>query len=223
MALIRNANSKNISGGYSRIFGNSDLGKLISKIQSSVISSGNELERIIARSVPNVQDLDELIQLKKIPKGIFIAGKKQMKSSAILSSSSAEPDFLIFKRYSSEQTCHVVELKDGHVFDTKKAEAETQNMRNFISRNAQKLNFTISAHFCAFNQESKEIIQEGFKNRISIKEAMSGQELCDLLEINYKEIVNMRQRDQEKNIDYFVSELVKIDVVRSGLKELLKK
>ena len=56
-----------------------------------------------------------------MPREIFLAHKKQIKKSKSLSRSGAEPDFMIFKRYNKNQVCHVVELKDGHVFDTKKS------------------------------------------------------------------------------------------------------
>ena len=221
MALLRNANPKNASGGYERLFGNPELGTLVSKIQSGVISSGNELERTIASLVQNVPNLDEFIRHKKMPRGIFLAHKKQIKKSKSLSLSGAEPDFMIFKRYNKNQVCHVVELKDGHVFDTKKAEAERQNMQNFISRNVNSISYRISAHFCAFNQDNREKIQEGFKNRISLKEAMTGREFCELLEIDYDEIVEARREHEKQNVEYFLSELIKMDVVRRRLLELL--
>ena len=47
MAKIRERTPKNVSGGYERIFGIPELGMLMSKVQSAVISSGNELEKLI--------------------------------------------------------------------------------------------------------------------------------------------------------------------------------
>lgn len=221
MALLRNANPKNVSGGYERFFGNKELGLLFSKTQSGVISSGKELERIIIDSVKNVSNLDEFVQFTKMPKGIYLAQKRQIKLSIILSMGGAEPDFLVFKRGKEHQECHIVELKDGHVFDTKKANAEMQNMKNFVSQNAQKINYKIFTHFCAFNQDSQQVIWEGFKKKIQFKEAMTGREFCELLEIDYDKIVKTRKEHENQNVDYFLSELVKIDSVRQRLKKLL--
>lgn len=63
--------------------------------------------------------------------GAFMATKLQIKKCAILDSSEAEPDFLIFKRRNDKQSCYVIELKDGHQFDTKKASAERRMLRAF--------------------------------------------------------------------------------------------
>lgn len=50
MAKIRNANPKSSSGGYTRVFNDENLGKLIQKIQSTVISNGTELEKYISEN-----------------------------------------------------------------------------------------------------------------------------------------------------------------------------
>ena len=52
---------------------------------------------------------------------------------------------------------------------------------------------------------------------------MTGREFCELLEIDYEKIVNERKRDQPNNVQYFLSELVKIKQVREILKTLLNK
>lgn len=46
MAKIRDSNPKDVSGGYDRIWGNRLMGLLMSKVQSAVICSGKELEKI---------------------------------------------------------------------------------------------------------------------------------------------------------------------------------
>lgn len=106
MALIRNAEPKSRSKGYDRLFDNCDLGYLISKLQSAVISSGSELEKIITSIVPSIPDLGEVL---------------------------------------------------------------------------------------------------------------TGRELCELLEIDYEEIVAQRLKDGSDNLDYFCQELIKIEAVRTCL------
>ena len=55
MAKIRDRDPKDSSGAYERLFGNAELGTLISKIQGTVRSSGSELEEMIQTKVPKQQ------------------------------------------------------------------------------------------------------------------------------------------------------------------------
>ena len=221
MARLRDAAPKNASGAYERLFGDPELGALINKIQSTVIASGNELERIIANMVPTVPDLDTFLQQEIMDDGVRLVRKKQMKDCRTLDFSGAEPDFMVFKRRHGRQNCYIIELKDGHVFDTKKASAEHQAIHRFIERNARHIQYTVSAHFCAFNQEGNIAIYEGFKKKISVEEAMTGREFCELLEIDYDEIVAARMAHAPDNVEFLLTELVGIDDVRQRLVELL--
>ena len=81
----------------------------------------------------------------------------------------------------------------------------------------------ISTHFCCFNQDDRAAILAGFKHKIASQEAMTGREFCELLEIDYEKIVNERKHDQPNNVQYFLSELVKIKQIREILKTLLNK
>ena len=96
-------------------------------------------------------------------------------------------------------------------------------MHTFIEKNGHRLPYIISSHFCCFNQESKEAILTGFKRRISREEVMTGKEFCQLLEIDYEEIVSLRQKDQPDNVNFFLSELVQIKEVKNRLMEMLTK
>lgn len=221
MARLRDANPRNTSGSYFRLFGNEALGELASKIQSTVISSGSELEAMIVAAVPNIPDLDAFLEQEIMPDGVLLASKRQIKRSQTFNFAGSEPDFMVFKRRDGAQTCHIIELKDGHVFDTKKADAERQAMRRFIERNAQYIQYRFRAHFCAFNQEDRQAIWEGFKRRIDLDEAMTGREFCELLEIDYDAIVQARQADCPDNVEFLLSELVMIEPVRHRLLELL--
>lgn len=57
-------------------------------------------------------------------------------------------------------------------------------------------------------------IFRGFKEKIARDEAMTGQEFCGLLEIDYAEIRKERTKQGPENIHYFLSELVKIKSVK---------
>ena len=222
MARLRDANPKNTSGSYERLFGNAALGDLASKVQSAVISSGSELEAMIAASVPNIPDLDAFLEQEIMPEGVWLVRKRQIKQSNTLNFAGSEPDFMVFKRRGGVQACHIIELKDGHVFDTKKASAERQAMHGFIERNAQHIQYRFRAHFCAFNQDDRQAIWDGFKRRIAHEEAMTGREFCELLEIDYDAIVKRRQTDCYDNCEYFVEEVLKIEPVRLRVQQLLR-
>ena len=59
---ISNAKGRNDNNsGYSRVFGNQALGKLVSKVQATVISNGSELERMIVARSQTIDNLDEFI------------------------------------------------------------------------------------------------------------------------------------------------------------------
>ena len=72
MALISDSKPKERSGAYDRLFGIPELGLLISRIQSSVISSGSELERLIIDKVQHIDDLDRFLEQEIMQEGVFI-------------------------------------------------------------------------------------------------------------------------------------------------------
>ena len=221
MAKIRVRIPKETSGGYARVFGNAALGELMSKVQGTVISAGSELERHITARVETIDDLDAFLRKDIMPDGVLLAKKKEIKKCSALNAQGSEPDFMIFKRRSGHQRCHIVELKDGHIFDTKKVDGEREALHGFAKRNAGRLPYRVSTHFCAFNQDDAEVIWKGFKQRIDIKEAMTGREFCDLLEIDYDEIVEVRKSDAADNIRYFLEELLRIPETKSIIEDIL--
>ena len=176
---------------------------------------------MIVAAVPNIPDLDEFLEQEIMPDGVLLAPKRQIRRSDTLDFAGSEPDFMVFKRRGGAQSCHIIELKDGHVFDTKKASAEREAMHRFIEHNAQHIPYRFRAHFCAFNQEDRQAIWDGFKRRIDLNEAMTGREFCELLEIDYDAIVRARQADCPDNVEFLLSELVKIEPARHRLMELL--
>src|SRR3989344_6055829 len=67
MALISNARGRGENetpSGYERLFGNRQLGMLMSKVQSAVISTGNELEGMLANEIKDTKG----ISIQKINK-----------------------------------------------------------------------------------------------------------------------------------------------------------
>lgn len=222
MARLQHAKGRTDgNSGYVRLFGDVQLGQLISRVQATVISAGRELEKIIQDSVRPIDDLDQFLEVQIMSDGVFLAHKSDLKRSQILQTADAEPDFVIFKRRNNEQRCHVIELKDGDAFDTKKSAGERSSIHSFVEKNAQHLQFKVDVHVVAFNQDSRRAIYDGFKRKISLQECMTGREFCELLEIDYDEIVARRQRDAQENFEYFMAELLKIDAVRNYIQRNL--
>lgn len=211
------------SGSYARLFGNTVLGNLISRVHSGSIKAGNDLESMIIERVEAIDDLDAFLSKEIMPDGVLLATKKQVKESTKLNATGSEPDFMIFKRRAGSQHCHVVELKDGYAFDTQKAEAAHTNLHNFVSKNARKLPYRTFTHFCAFNENSRKVVWNGFKRKINLEEAMTGREFCELLEIDYDEILEIRTEDTAYNRQLFVTDLLKIEQIRDMIVDTLER
>ena len=205
---------------YIRCFGDEPLALLLSRVQSLIIRNGYELERMITEAVADklIGDLDVFLQDQIMPIGVRIATKRTVKASKTLVGRQVEPDFLVFHRTPRSQSCYVVELKDGHEFDTKSSSREHQNLHQFISMNANPLNsYLVYARICGFNAQTKAEIQQGFKMRIDISQAMTGREFCELIGVDYGLIVAERAADQEANFDRLLVELLDIESVRGGI------
>ena len=110
-----------------------------------------------------------------------------------------------------------VELKDGDSFDTKKSSGERENLEKFSTEFGAKIPFVAEYFICCFNQLDKEAIRTGFKERFDLAHIMNGKELCDILGIDYEQIVEERLRDSRQNFEYFLNELIKIEEVRAYL------
>ena len=214
---IRNAKGrKDGCSGYTRALGNEELGKLISKVQSTVISNGTELERIIVSKSNEIKNLEEFIE-KVIygnqDDGVYLCKKKILKQSSKYNIAGIEPDLLIFI-VERCRICKVIELKDGDNFDTKKSQGEREHLEQFATLFGAKIPFVTEYYICSFNQLDKKHIKEGFKNKFELENIMTGKELCDLLNIDYYDIIENRKTDMKDNINYFIDELIKIDEVK---------
>lgn len=224
MALIENTKGRRENqspSGYSRLFGNDTLGNLMSRIQGAVISSGTELEKLIWERVRQIDDLDRFIteNQKGGQMGIWVANKTQIKKSQIIKSR-YEPDFLVFDL--DNRICYVIEVKDGDQFDTKKADGEHTTLQNFMNDVAQSLPFSTKMYICCFNAQAKKEVYDGLKHKFLIQEVLTGLELCNLLNIVYSDIVRIRTSDQQNNLDYFISNLLDIEPIKTMAIKLLK-
>lgn len=222
MAKIRDAHPKQSTGGYERLVGNADMASIFVKAQSTVITNGTELEKIISNKSCVVEDLDRFIDdcdVGGIADGTYLCTKKVVKASKYRLPGH-EPDFIAFTVNKAKNLCYVVELKDGDAFDTKKSLAEKEMLQLFVSHLAPKIPFRTKYYICCFNQSSKEKIVTGFKNVFTVDEVMTGEEFCDILGIDYRGIVQLRKDDAYDNFKYVIEKLFEIDEVRTKFLEL---
>lgn len=214
------------NSGYSRLLGNQELGNLISRVQSTVISNGNELERLILERCKSVVDLDDFfvkVMSDVIPDGIYVCTKKLFRKSKVYCTDqikNIEPDLIILSLEKGKNECYIVELKDGDAFDTKKSQGEYENLSRFSLYFGARIPFITNFYICSFNQSNKDIIYNGFKKKFSYEHILTGEELCYMLKIHYREIIDIRKRDAEQNFNYFISELLKIKEVYNRIKQL---
>lgn len=205
MALISNARGRRENetpSGYERIFGNKELGMLLSKVHSTVISSGNELERFLASRLK----ITEGISIHNINKNERVF--KDAKTDSSGKKHTLDVDCVIKK----DGKIMLIEIKDGDVFDTKKVAGEIESLimaKNYLIEKKKINEKDISIHFCSFNARNHEQVKRGAKSLLPEGSAMTGKELCELLDLNFEEIVEERKEHQKENLNYFTSELKK--------------
>jgi hypothetical protein len=209
------------NSGYARLFGNQQLGQLMSRVQATVIRTGNELETMLEKETP-----DELkAHLNDVLAGQKSIAKTQVvfraKMPAIGKSRGEVADILVFDH--ATKRAMVIELKDGDTFDTKKSSGELESMTIFAGWLANETGYNTTFYFCSFNLIDKQAIVYGAKGRFDVSHAMTGQELCELLSIDYDKFKKSRQKEQPENLHYFISELLKIDAVHKIISELWNK
>lgn len=217
MAKIRNSNPKTSSGGYERLLGNKEMADIFTKAQSTVISNGTELEKIITERANNIEDLDEFmnkVNSGQIENGVFLCTKKVTKKSTY-KLEGHEPDFLIFNVSDNGKFAHVIELKDGDAFDTKKSAGEKNSLKQFKMHLGSMIEFRTDYKICAFNQSDKDKIVAGFKNAFTLDEVWSGRDFCNELGIDYDEIISQRQDDAIDNYDFVLDALAEMQDVQN--------
>lgn len=203
--------------GYTRILGNDNLGKLISYVHGTVISSGTELEEIIQAECNSIPDFHSFVEKDwKNSTGILMASKEQLKAEFIRKKKkSYVPDFVIFN--CDDKECYIIELKAGSMFDVKKSEGELETLENFTSLIARKVHFTCKSYLCGFFANSIEELFIGLKEKFPKDQLLTGKNLCTLMKINYNKIYNIYTGDQKQNFKYFIDELSSIPEIKKYL------
>lgn len=227
MARIENTKKGREDGGYTRLFNNKELGSLFSQIHATVIRAGDELEKMLVDKHLDIMTEQEAID--------FISGgnnldlrKRYIITKPIIRKylktyigCHKEPDYVIL--IVAEKKCYVVELKDGDTFDTKKSFGEIATLKEFATKFKNKFPiYEVFIRVCSFNIQDKIKIIMGLKSQITLDEAMTGKEFCDLIGIFYSNIIAQRENEGPENITYFLKELLNIGIIKEKVINLLK-
>jgi hypothetical protein len=208
MALISNARGRGedeTPSGYERLFGNRQLGMLMSKVQSAVISTGNELEGMLAKEI-------------KDTKGISM--QKISKENRVFKGIKDGHDIIIDCVVEKDGKIKLIEIKDGDTFDTKKVAGEVSSLvtaKAHLMKSHNLKEEDVSIHYCSFNATNHEQIERGAKGLLPKNSAMTGKEFCDLVGLDFNKIVQERKKDQIENLNFFIAELKKIPEIHSKI------
>lgn len=216
MARIANGRPGRRDDAYTRVFDNSEIGAMISRIHATSTGPGADLGKIVQRHAKAagklIGDLDAF--LRSPNQGAFIADKRAIRKSQTVRAST-QPDYLVFHIREKERRCYVVELKDGDAFDTKKSDGEIDSLNSFIASVQGSLFGIPEIRICSFNQTDKAAIVAGFKQRVNTSQVWTGAELCELIGISYQAIVNERMDDAAENRKWLVDSILNIPELRA--------
>ena len=196
-------------GNYTTIFGDEDIGSLISAVHATSIKMGTELEHIIL-SLSNVIDETKIDAFfnKTLEPGIYIISKRMLSHKRL--NFDQKPDALVVNV--KPNTCKIVEIKLGDNFDTKKSHGEVDNLKRYADKLDRETTYRVSWAVCMWYAKNKTSIITGFKGTITETQALTGLEFCELVNINYKTICDKIASDQETNREYIFN---KIRVIRN--------
>jgi len=223
LALIsETAGREDNKSGYVRLFGHTHLGKLMSRVHATVIRSGNELERLLEHATPQHLrvDLPDAIRRANNPesKGLSVVFRPRLKMAP--GRPNITGDVVVLNHDRKEVS--IIEVKDGDTFDTKKASGERASLQASADQLHRETGYTPSIFFCSFNQDSKEAIVAGAKNRFTLAEVMTGRQLCGILNIPFNSFVAKRRHEQATNVDYFLAQLCSMPDIAQRLRETLR-
>jgi hypothetical protein len=220
MALIQDSIGRtDESSGYGRVFGNNQLGKLISRVHVCAIRNGNELEKLLWDATPHKSTADNILgsTFHHASSPIHVVTGQIVRKSL---RDAPLTDFLVLNRQTDELS--VIELKDGDTFDTKKADGELASAKKCAEWMRQRVRYSVRYYFCAFNQTNKKAIVTGIKERFTVEQVLTGREFCERIGVDYDAMCTYRQGHQEANREYFVSQLFAIPEIRDLIEQYLK-
>ena len=224
MAKICNAHPKTSSGNYDKVISNKELASLVTKVQSTTISLGTDLEKkVVEASNRSGSDLNTFVDAfteGKVKPGKYLFTKTEAKKSKY-SLNKKEPDFVVFDIESiAKRKCYIIEMKAGDNFDTKKAASEYSQLKDYTEHFGIRIGCITKFMICCFNQTNKEIIVKGLKNTFREDEVLTGKDFCNLLGIDYNMILSSIEKDAVENTEWLINKIIEIESVQ---KEMQKK
>ncbi len=162
MAKISESKGRdNENSGYVRVVGLPALGQLLSRIQATVIRNGNELEHILKQQCPHYSveaklgDIPDLLDGGKQIQVFFSYKHERVGETSIV----GDVTVVDHKR----RIVHIVELKDGDTFHTKKSSGELASIT--ILANAWQKNWAMQLRriFAASTKITKRQSAQGRK------------------------------------------------------------
>lgn len=205
MALISEVRG-NKDSSFSKLFGNSDIGFLMSQIQGAMIKSGNDLERFITELIDNdkITTLDEVKRNGRA--GVYYLIKvKQPKAGG---AHAKIVDFGIVDY--DKKRISIVELKLGHNFDTQKAPAIRASLQSVAEYVSALTGFSTAFYLCSFYADNTDMMFIGLKKQIDPSQLLTGRDFCHLMDIDYDKILSMVKVDQIKNMGYLMDKVLNL-------------
>ena len=194
-------------GNYSVIFGDNDLGSLMSAIHATSIRMGTELEHIIIELSKVIEPvhLDAFFN-KTLKPGVYIIPKRTMQDKRL--KFDQVPDLLVVNV--DKNTCKIVEVKLGNNFDTKKSQGEVDNLTRYAAKLDRATTYRVSFSVCMWYAKDKLEVITGFKGTLTEAQALTGAEFCQIVGIDFQAVNSRIASHQQSNREFLFRQVEQI-------------
>lgn len=119
------------NSGYARLFGNQQLGQLMSRIQAAVIRTGNELEHLIEKDTPGElkADLESILSGQEPTANIQVVFQAKMPPSGVSRGEKADD---VSHAMTGREHCELLSMDYDALRERRQIE-QPENLRYFIS------------------------------------------------------------------------------------------
>jgi len=222
--------------GYYQVFQDEEIAKVIQLVQSTCISNGTELERIIFSKVKC--DKYESKKKFKLTFDIFIDIIKNATSNVYFKSISIDKDFFIkngikfsgknkmildsaFYFYETK-TLYLGEIKNGMGLDTKKSEKEVDSLSTFKDLCLIYLDgVEIYPFMVLFN--CNDLSHSSIKTNRTDFIKYTGEKYCELVKVSHDEIKSITLEDAKDNREFFHKKIIQTTPDKILLEEVKKR
>ena len=196
MVYIQESYPGREDGSYTLLFGDEQIGSLISAVHATSIRMGTELEHLITELAQTIDSSNlEAFFNKTLLPGVYVLPKKTMRDKRLRFDQ--QPDIIVVNV--TQNSCKIIEIKLGNQFDTKKSAGEVENLKRYADKLNRATTYRVSYAICMWNAKTKAEVVIGFKNTISPAEALTGAEFCQMVGIAYGAINDRIAQNQAAN------------------------